>query len=207
MPVITESFIAGQTKRYSYRGGFFRLLECSNDLEVGINILDSESGSSETLAQVKAGIAVTMPIDYIEITASGGAQTIKFFVGNSRVEYSREVRQFEYINGGTAIFESSVSGSGALFSGAKCGGNTVVCDYTISYNKRSATYESYVRLLVSGVKKVDVNNPIDAVDGLLTVSGSFVISPGAGSFGIDYEYYANGPNPFFSISVKCTEKR
>lgn len=197
MPVITETFTASQVKRYTFRGGFFRLLECSGDLEVSVTVYDSESGASENLNLVKAGLAITMPFDFIEIQAVGGAQTVKFMVASHRVEYDREVKQFELIGGGSQV--GSALGSGTLFS-SPCRGKSIECKYSVSF--RPNNVNSFLALRYSAVDKVLLKGTIGET---ASEGGTFVITPPAGAFSITYEVWLHDPAFIASCHVMTRE--
>lgn len=90
MPVLTEVFSAGQTKRYNIRGGFFRLLSASNNEPCNIKAYSSLSGNTEYIDAVLPGLAFTLNFDFIEISTAT-AQTISFAIFPGNVNYDRVV--------------------------------------------------------------------------------------------------------------------
>lgn len=102
MPILTESFSVGQTRRYNIPGGFFRLLSASENGPCDIKAYSKNSGNTEYINTVLAGLAFTLNFDYVDITSSL-AQDISFAIFPSNVQYDRLETSTTQVIGGSSV--------------------------------------------------------------------------------------------------------
>lgn len=116
MPVLTESFSAGQTRRYNIPGGFFRLLSTSLRSPVDISAYSIESGNTEYINGVLDGLAFTLNFDFIQITSSV-AQSVQFAIFPGIVNYDRALIDIGTMPDVTVSGSISVTGSNVSIAG------------------------------------------------------------------------------------------